>query len=131
MDSLIYSLITSATTGLTFIAYKHPNVYARIHPYLNALLFAAICATGAWNLALAKINGKISGLVPADKLPMFQEAIDSLSIPFIFQMVVPLAISIYLVFLMILPILIHENESTEKHQLSRRSTGRGKRRRAS
>lgn len=69
MDSLVYSLITAAATGLTFIAYKYPNAYARIHPYLNALLFAAVCATGAWNLALTKVSGKTWGTDSRRKVP--------------------------------------------------------------
>jgi hypothetical protein len=51
METLLSGLILAAVSGLTFLAYQHPNGYARLQWPLRICMFLLLAVGGAWDTA--------------------------------------------------------------------------------
>ena len=61
IETLIYSLIVAAVTGLTFIAYKHPNGYKKIFWNITPLATMVLLMILAWNFGQLHSSIRITG----------------------------------------------------------------------
>jgi hypothetical protein len=112
MTTLLISLILAAISAITFLAYKHPNAYARLH---MPLFFISTLVCGvliAWNGGISSAATKIRALTPPDGVtytPVI-DAISNLEFGGISITVTYLGVVIYLSFLLCLPQLLKEDE---------------------
>ena len=113
MENFIYTLVVMVISGVTFLAYKHPEAYQKIYPILAALLLAAISGLGAWNYGVTVTGHKLDDLIDPSKGVEALNIIRELEFPFFVQLVAPIIVSFYLVFLSFLPNLLgkHENNT--------------------
>jgi hypothetical protein len=51
MQSLIVGLLLAGVSGISFIAFKHPNGYARLFPYLTFAVTALFVGATIWHIA--------------------------------------------------------------------------------
>ncbi len=83
METLISSLIVAALSGLTFLAYKHPEAFKPIRFILNTLCIAILVGIAIWNSAL---SSAYSALIPflSKEVGILeaQKAIETLKVPF-------------------------------------------------
>lgn len=52
IEILIYSLIVTAVSGLTFVAYRHPNGYKKIYSAIIPFIAVSLIIYFAWNLGM-------------------------------------------------------------------------------
>lgn len=92
MENFIYTLAAAALSGLAFIAYRHPEAYARVSGIINAVFVATVAYLNGWNYAVAKTQILAGQFIPAEKgaeaLATFKtldySLFQSLGLPFIF-----------------------------------------------
>lgn len=64
MENFIYTLAAAALSGLTFIAYRHPEAYAKLSGIINAVFFATVAYLHGWNYAVAKTQILAGQFIP-------------------------------------------------------------------
>lgn len=106
IESLVVTFSAAAISGLTFLAYKHPDAYESIYKYLNGTLILSTFSVVLWNSAVSYTFIQISTVVRESGYDIYSSAektVDSLQVPFTTIAVIYLCISFYLLFLRVLP----------------------------
>ena len=109
-QSLLSGLLLAAVSGLSLVAYKHPNAYARIYLPLLSILGVFLASAIAWNAGILFSVAKLLPFVPAEQTAAAKFIAEELSIPALPLVVTPLAISAFLIVLLLLPRLIAEDK---------------------
>lgn len=52
MQTFIFGLLLAGVSGVTVIAFKHPNGFARLFPYLMAVATALFLGVTVWHVAV-------------------------------------------------------------------------------
>ena len=68
MDKLLPGLIVAAISGLTFLAYKHPQAYHKIHTWLMYTSYAFIATALIWDFSGSATIGAMLPFVGAGKI---------------------------------------------------------------
>lgn len=91
METLITTLITALLTGLTILAYRHPNGYQKIYSWFSVLFLAVVIGGNAWNAGVAMGFSKIVSYIQAERLDLAAKTNDALMIPQIYLWMMLLA----------------------------------------
>lgn len=110
-DTIISSVILMAISGLTFIAYKHPDAYSKMYKYLFAFHIVVFMSINAWNLGVTITATKLNSLIPADKSAIALKISDGLQTSLPWTFILNFAIMGYLLFLSLLPLLIKKKDN--------------------
>lgn len=103
IETLATGLILAAVTGLTVIAYKHPQGYNRIHGYLYAGAVMIYIAVMAWSEGVGIAYSEVTKFIPVDKQDAARKAIDAVQVSFALTFFVFVGVAAYLIFLSLLP----------------------------
>ncbi|WP_019557218.1 hypothetical protein [Thiomicrorhabdus arctica] len=109
MEQILYAVVAmiifGTISGVTRLAYRHPEGYKAISCTLMALLMTITCALVAWNLAVTMTGGELHSLIEASKTVESGNVMRTLQIPSFILIAVP-SLSVYLIFLLFLPKLL-------------------------
>jgi hypothetical protein len=105
MDKLIPSLAVAALTGLTFLAYKHPNASAYLNAALTFVLVMTALGMAVWNLGVDKARLELIKFLKPETWKESSEAIKSSKAPMSWFLAA-LGLTAYLWFLLFLPLLL-------------------------
>jgi hypothetical protein len=118
IETLLYSLIVAAVSGLTFVAYRHPNGYRKIFSALVPVASMAMLSVVGWNLGALGSSiqsvGKALKNNPEEKIQSSSFSITSMNESFdyiIIAVVVGFFIIGYLFFLYKLPTILEANQN--------------------
>ncbi len=120
IETLIYSLIVAAVTGLSFIAYKHPNGYKKIFTSIMPLAIMALLMVLALNLGKLHSSIRIAGEMLLENpdatiqsasfsITSMNNSLDNILV----VVVVGLFVIGYLFFLYKLPSILRSNDNDE------------------
>ncbi|MCW8918476.1 MAG: hypothetical protein OQL08_06640 [Gammaproteobacteria bacterium] len=111
METFIYTLIMAAITGLTFIAYKHPNGYKKIFNFIYFLNFLIYAVVSAWSGAIYLFWSNINENITEEQINIIEPIFDKLHVPTLETNLIFWGSMIYLLLLSFLPTLLeHENK---------------------
>lgn len=68
MQSFIVGLLLATVSGLTVVAFRHPNGFARLFPYLLALITIFFLGLSVWHVAVNYSWTHLLRFVPDDIL---------------------------------------------------------------
>jgi len=78
-DKLLSGIVVGALTGLTYLAYKHPEAYQkRIYWMIVGPLFLFMIAATIWSAGVLSAYAVLISLIVPDKLGAAHEAIEIL-----------------------------------------------------
>ncbi len=83
MQSFIVGLLLAGVSAITFVAFKHPNGYARLFPYLIGLATALFVGITIWQIAVDIVWANMNGLLRPESLAEANSAKNSLSLPYL------------------------------------------------
>lgn len=83
MENLLIGLIISATTGITFIAYKHPKLFIDelLQIIINTLFFA-IMGTIIYDYGASSAHHELMPFTKVEKLVEIGQAVDKITFGF-------------------------------------------------
>ena len=82
LDNLIISLILMFVSGLTFVAYKHPDLYE--DKFFNKLMFAALIVflgSQTYDLAISNAFSTLREFIDKDSLEKATSAKEEMEVP--------------------------------------------------
>ena len=110
MDGLIGGLILAAISALTFLAYKHPKGYSRLHTILNFSAMLFFIALSGWYYGVIYGVSAVKAFIPAAANADAAAALKAAQpLPYWFPWV-GLATVVYLFALTFLPRLLAEDD---------------------
>ena len=77
METLVISLVVAAVSAITFLAYRHPAAYSRIHMPIFCIVTLAAGLALSWNSAISIASTKILAAAPSGT--SYQPVIDAVS----------------------------------------------------
>ena len=120
IETLIYSLIVAAVSGLTFVAYRHPHGYRKMYSTLIPVASMALFTVLAWNLGgltnIIRSVGKELKNNPEEKIQRSSYSITSMNENLdyiILAVVIGFSVIGYLFFLYKLPTILGTNKNEE------------------
>lgn len=112
METLIPAILVSAFGGMTFLAYKHPQLYLKILPAVGTCAVLFITALVSWNICSVETFSSLIPYIKDGQLNEASETLNSIHVP-LWEFGVLAAFIVYLGFLLYLPKLI-EKQSLKK-----------------
>jgi hypothetical protein len=67
LDATVSGLIILAVSGLSFMAYKHPGAYHRVHYWLMAIPPAVLFGCLLWNMAVSETYYALREFIQGEK----------------------------------------------------------------
>jgi hypothetical protein len=68
LKELLVGLAVLAVSGITFLAYKHPEGYKSLQGFIGVFLLAILIGTGVWDFALSDATRAISDYSPSTEI---------------------------------------------------------------
>lgn len=119
MESLLQALFLAAITGITIVAYKHPQGYGRLYPFIAGLLLLIMISMVSWEIGNNNIYSKLYSLIPAGKRQEADAMLESAKIPNWYSIPMITALFFYFALLQFLPYIIKkEPENRERNNKS-------------
>jgi hypothetical protein len=75
MESLIVGLLLAGVSGITFLAYRHPESYRKLElpqTWFRSVAYLFICALG-WNYAVSKTSSAFMAIINASDMEKAQK----------------------------------------------------------
>lgn len=113
MEKLITGLMIATISGITFIAYKHPEGYRNIHPFIGMIPALAFIFAVIWNWAVVVTAQELHVFIASENLSKAREAREQLEWPVGWIFLANAGIYLYTLFLLNLPKIL-EIEKKEK-----------------
>lgn len=113
MDTFIYTLAAAALSGLTFIAYRHPRVYAKLSWLINSMFVGASAYMIGWNSAVSTTQLVARQHIPLDKSIEAISAFGTLEYSLLQSVGLPFLLIGYHIFLLILPHMMAHEKHTD------------------
>ena len=115
IPTLISGLIVAGITGLTILAYKHPQAYKQLKLPSTIFKFSLISIIGLllWNYSISITFTKLSPYIKENDLSVAKSIIDKTNNPISLILLITavfFALWLYCVFLSILPSFIKSNQ---------------------
>ena len=63
MQTFIFGLLLASVSGVTVVAFRHPHGFARLFPYLLAIVTAIFVGVGVWQLAIDVAWSELRGFL--------------------------------------------------------------------
>ncbi len=82
MQTFIVGLLLACVSGVTVIAYRHPNGFARLFPYLLAVATALFMGVTVWHIAVELTSTELLQYVVQETLPEAAGTIGRLRPPY-------------------------------------------------
>ena len=82
MQSLIVGLLLAGVSAISFVAFKYPNGYARLFPYLIGVATALFLGVTVWQAAVEASWTSVNVFLASESLSDAQAAKDRLSVPY-------------------------------------------------
>lgn len=102
-----------SVSGITFIAYKHPEAYNKIAIYLFVLHMFIIICIGVWNVAVAMTIIKLHDFLQADKINAANTAAENLLLNMVWTVIINISIITYLFLLLFLENIFKHGDKKE------------------
>lgn len=114
MHELIVTLIVAGISGITFIAYKHPNGYSKISPWLFGVVNIIFVGTFIWGVGVMDGYFAVSDFLETDARDEAWQTVKKLNISQDkYFLLTYLGVNLFLGFLKeVLPKLTHEEKTT-------------------
>ena len=115
IDTIITGLVLMSVSGLTFIAYNHPDDFNKIYNVLYFVSFLIFFCILSWNFGLTYAHLNLLNLIPNDKVDIAHKTIEDLKIN---SWVTILSFAAFIVYINILSFLpqILKNRNNEKQK---------------
>ena len=99
LNTIIPSLVVLSVSGITFIAYKHPNAYQKMFKYL--MIIASIVYLGfiLWSVAVRYTEIAVLEIVPLDSQNAIKSAVSALKFRYLNVSIIFFCSSLYLLIL--------------------------------
>jgi hypothetical protein len=114
METIFSGLLLAAITGLTALAYKHPEGYAKIHKVLSIILLLVVLSITSWNAAIDTFIVRILRASKSVDMSQIERVGDNLKVPFSWLVLGFMGIYGYLLFLDFLPSIVATKERKDK-----------------
>ena len=82
MQSLIVGLLLACVSAISFVAFKHPNGYARLFPYLIGIASALFIGMTVWQVAVEMTWSRLNDFVVSESRSDAKAAKDELGLPY-------------------------------------------------
>ena len=82
MQSFIFALLLAGVSGVTVVAFKHPNGYAKLFPYLLAFTSVVFVGFTVWHAAVELTWQRIYEFVNEELLAIAEEQKSALNFPY-------------------------------------------------
>ena len=69
MQTFIFGLLMAAVTGVTIVAFRHSNGFARLFPYLVAVVTTVFVGFNIWHVAIEVAWSGLLGYIEGHTLP--------------------------------------------------------------
>ncbi|MGA2978045.1 MAG: hypothetical protein ABSD76_00510 [Terriglobales bacterium] len=99
LKTALSTLLVAGISGVTFMAYKHPRGYAKMHPFLIWGAVLVNLVGNLWNLDLVLSLHRMYPFIPLDKFPAARAFVEEQTIPFFWLLVGCLGVICYAAFL--------------------------------
>ena len=96
MQSFIFALLLAGVSGVTVVAFKHPNGYARLFPYMLACASVVFVCFTVWHIAVELTWERIDEFVNVDQLAIAKEQKSTLNFPYGWVLFWYLAVVVFL-----------------------------------
>ena len=83
MQSLIVGLLLAGVSAISFVAFKYPNGYARLFPYMMGVATALFLGVTVWQVAVEASWTSVNVFLASESLSDAQTAKDRLSVPYL------------------------------------------------
>jgi hypothetical protein len=100
----------AAAIGLTFLAYKRPEVYRTAYPRFLALVFLAFAGVMMWDTSNSLAFGAVVRFIPLDKITEATAVSEALKVPVGLASIIWIVAFTYLIFLAELPRIIRSDK---------------------
>lgn len=99
-----------AISGLTFIAYKHPEGYQKLFNFLYFFAFLIYATIGSWSASGSYLWSKIDNELTKEQIKTIEPIFTNVQFPVIETNLIFWGFSIYLLFLSFLPNLLEQKK---------------------
>jgi hypothetical protein len=108
MEAFLATVGVAALTGLTYLAYRHPNAFGKLALPLIISIFIVIVGNAVWDVALDATYNALQGFIPPEKTAAARAVTAAKHVAF---WVTPglLVLTLYLIFLQSLPRLLKDD----------------------
>jgi len=114
MLSFIFGLLLASVTGVTVLAFKHPHGFARLFPYLLAVVTVLFLGVTTWHIAIEFAWEKMFEYLVEETLTDAENVIGQLRLPYAWLALWYLGVVLFLWGNLKLPAFLQE--STEKSE---------------
>ena len=83
MQSLIVGLLLAGVSAISFVAFKYPNGYARLFPYMMGVVTALFLGVTVWQAAVEASWTSANVFLARESQSDAQTAKDRLSVPYL------------------------------------------------
>ncbi len=111
MQAFIYGLLLAAVSGVTVVAFRHPYGFARLFPYLVAVVTAIFVGFNLWHVAIEVAWVELFDYIQRDALAEASAAKNALRVSYKWIAFWYVGVAAYLLLLLKLPpFLQHTDE---------------------
>ncbi len=111
MQSFIVGLLLAGVSAVSFVAFKHPNGYAKLFPYLIGSATAVFVGITVWQAAIEALWISLDGFLAKDSRPDAHYAKAHLSLPYLWAAFTYMGVlAFFWVNLKLPPFLYHTDE---------------------
>ena len=82
MQTFIFGLLLACVSGVTVVAFRHPNGYARLFPYLLAVFTVVFVGVTVWHLAIEVTWTRLLQYLAQDSLSEAKSMKEQLRLPY-------------------------------------------------
>lgn len=82
MQTFIFGLLLACVSGVSVVAFRHPNGFARLYPYLFGIATSVFVGITVWHVAVEISWKNLAVYVVQDMLPDAQATKGQLSVPY-------------------------------------------------
>ena len=82
MQTFIFGLLLACVSGVTVVAFKHPNGFARLFPYLFGIATAVFVGITIWHVAVDITWKSLAAYIVQEVLADARSTIGRLSVPY-------------------------------------------------
>ena len=108
-EALFVAIIVAALSGITYLAYKHPDAYEKMYAVFAVGFMGIWIFLLSWNVAILTANSRVDKATRYATEPIVTDAIDTLYFPW-WVFAVGGAAYLYLTFLYKLPSLLADDK---------------------
>ncbi len=119
MQSLIVGLLLAAVSGLSVIAFRHPNGYARLFPYLLLAATGIFVCVTVWHIAVELTWDRVAPHIDAAHHRAAKSGKNTLAVPYEWLSVAYLAVMAFLWVNLKLPPFLQHTDGDGKNRKSK------------